>query len=157
MADEEKKGIFKEFKEFIAKGDAFSMAVGIVIGGAFTAIVNSIVDDLINPLISLLTGGIDFSTLSVTFGEGENAAAFNYGSLIMAIINFFCIALVLFLLVRYVDKLKAGVDSLKKSEEAEEEATEKECPFCYSMGPIKASRCPHCTSELEVESAGESA
>lgn len=151
MADEEKKGIFKEFKEFIAKGDAFSMAVGIVIGGAFTAIVNSIVDDLINPLISLFTGGIDFSSLCITIGEGENAATFNYGSLIMAIINFLCIALVLFLLIRYFEKLKSGVSALKKEDETEEEEpTEKECPFCCSMVPIKASRCPHCTSELDA-------
>jgi len=84
--------MIQEFKDFIAKGNVMDMAVGIIIGAAFTAIVSSLVDDLINPIISLFTGGIDFSGLGVSIGEGENAATFAYGNFIMALINFLIIA-----------------------------------------------------------------
>ncbi len=98
--------MLKEFKEFIAKGNVMDMAVGIILGAAFTAIVGSLVEDLINPLIGLFMGGVDFSTLGVTVGEGEDAAVFAYGKFIMAIINFLIIAFVVFLLVKGVNRMK---------------------------------------------------
>ena len=119
------------------------MAVGIIIGGAFTAIVTSLVDDIVMPVLSLLTGGFDFSGLCIVLGEGENAATLNYGSFIAAIINFLLISLVIFMLIKSINKL-----SVKKEEE-EAPATTKECPFCKEQVAIAAVRCPHCTSELK--------
>ncbi len=98
--------MLKEFKDFIAKGNVMDMAVGIIIGAAFTAIIGSLVEDLINPIISLFMGGIDFSSLGIKLGEGEDAAVFAYGKFIMAIINFLIIAWVVFLLVKAVNKTK---------------------------------------------------
>ena len=103
--------MLKEFKDFIAKGNVMDMAVGIIIGGAFTAIVKSLVDDILNPIIGIFMGGVDFSGLSATFG----AAVLTYGNFIMAIINFLIIAFVVFMLVRQVNKIK---DAAKKEEEA---------------------------------------
>ena len=135
------KAFMAEFKKFIARGNVMDMAVGIIIGGAFTAIVTSLVDDILMPVLSLLTGGFDFSALCIVLGEGENAATFNYGSFIAAIINFLLISLVIFILIKAINKL-----SIKKEEAP---ATTKECPFCKEQVAIKAVRCPHCTSELE--------
>jgi len=98
--------MIKEFKDFIAKGNVMDMAVGIIIGAAFTAIVGSLVEDLVNPIISLFMGGIDFSSLGVKLGEGEDAAVFAYGKFIMAVINFLIIAFVVFMLVKAVNKSK---------------------------------------------------
>ncbi len=98
--------MIKEFKDFIAKGNVMDMAVGIIIGAAFTAIVKSLVGDLINPIISLFLGGVDFSGLGVKLGEGEDAAVFAYGNFIMALINFLIIAFVVFILVKAVNKAK---------------------------------------------------
>ena len=98
--------MIKEFKDFIAKGNVMDMAVGIIIGAAFTAIVGSLVEDLINPIISLFMGGIDFSSLGVKLSDGEDGAVFAYGKFIMAIINFVIIAFVVFLLVKAVNKAK---------------------------------------------------
>lgn len=98
--------MIKEFKDFIAKGNVMDMAVGIIIGAAFTAIVSSLVADLINPIISLFMGGIDFSTLGYRLSEGEDGAVFAYGNLIMALINFLIIAFVVFMLVKAVNKAK---------------------------------------------------
>ena len=98
--------MIQEFKDFIAKGNVMDMAVGIIIGAAFTAIVTSLVDDLINPIISLFTGGIDFSGLGVRLSEGEEGAIFAYGNFIMALINFLIIAWVVFLLVKMVNRVK---------------------------------------------------
>ncbi len=103
--------MLKEFKDFIAKGNVMDMAVGIIIGAAFTAIVTSLVADIINPLIGLFMGGIDFGGLSAAVGE----AVFTYGNFIMAIINFLIIAFVVFMLVRYVNKVK---EASAKEEEA---------------------------------------
>lgn len=111
--------MLKEFRDFIAKGNVMDMAVGIIIGAAFTAIVKSLVEDLINPIISLFTGGLDFSGLGIKLGEGEDAAVFAYGNFIMAVINFLIIAFVVFMLVRYVNKVKAMAT---KPEEPEPEA-----------------------------------
>ena len=99
------KAFIKEFKEFISKGSVMDMAVGIIIGGAFTAIVTSLVNDVVMPLLSLLTGGFDFSKLSIPLGEGEEAAALNYGAFISAIINFLLIALVIFLITSAIFSL----------------------------------------------------
>ncbi|WP_428545263.1 large conductance mechanosensitive channel protein MscL [Profundibacter sp.] len=104
--------MLKEFKDFIAKGNVMDMAVGIIIGAAFTAIVGSLVSDLINPIISLFMGGIDFSNMGIQLSEGEDGAVFAYGKFIMAIINFVIIAFVVFLLVKAMNKTK------KKEEEA---------------------------------------
>ena len=134
------KSFIKEFKEFISKGSVMDMAVGIIIGGAFTAIVTSLVNDVVMPLLSLITGGFDFTQLSIPLGEGEEAAALNYGAFISAIINFLLIALVIFLIIKGINKFK------KKQEEA---VTTKVCPFCKSEIDIEATRCPHCTSELD--------
>ena len=111
--------MIQEFKDFIAKGNVMDMAVGIIIGAAFTAIVTSLVDDLINPIISLFTGGIDFSNLGIPLSEGEEAAIFAYGNFIMAIINFLIIAWVVFLLVKMVNRVKDAATG--PEEEAEEE------------------------------------
>ena len=135
------KTFMAEFKKFVARGNVMDMAVGIIIGGAFTAIVTSLVDDILMPVLSLLTGGFDFSALCIVLGEGENAAALNYGSFIAAIINFLLISLVIFMLIRAINKLSA------KKEETAPAAT-KECPFCKEQIAVAAVRCPHCTSEL---------
>lgn len=135
------KTFMTEFKKFVARGNVMDMAVGIIIGGAFTAIVTSLVDDILMPVLSLLTGGFDFSALCVVFGEGENAATLNYGSFIAAIINFLLISLVIFMLIKAINKL-----SVKKEEVP---AVTKECPFCKEQIAVEAVRCPHCTSELK--------
>ena len=137
------KKFMEEFKAFAMRGNVIDMAVGVIIGGAFTAIVNSLVNDMLMPLLSLLTGGFDFSGLSIALGEGENAATINYGSFISAIINFLLIALVIFLIIKAINKV-----SRKKKEEAAAPTT-KECPYCKEQIAIEATRCPHCTSELE--------
>jgi len=111
--------MIQEFKDFIAKGNVMDMAVGIIIGAAFTAIVTSLVDDLINPIISLFMGGVDFSGMGFALGEGEDAAIFAYGNFIMALINFLIIAWVVFLLVKAVNRAK---EASAKEEEAAEEA-----------------------------------
>ncbi len=98
--------MLKEFKDFIAKGNVMDMAVGIIIGAAFTAIIGSLVADLINPVISLFMGGVDFSTMGYKIGEGEDGAVFAYGNFIMAVINFIVIAFVVFMLVKAVNKTK---------------------------------------------------
>ncbi len=112
--------MIQEFKDFIAKGNVMDMAVGIIIGAAFTAIVTSLVDDLINPIISLFTGGLDFSGLGYSLGEGEGAAMFAYGNFIMAVINFLIIAWVVFLLVKMVNRVKEAAEAPKEEEAAED-------------------------------------
>lgn len=138
------KSFMKEFKEFISRGNVMDMAVGVIIGGAFTAIVTSLVNDIIMPLISLITGGFDFSNLCIVLGQGEGAATFNYGAFITAVINFLLIALVIFWMLKGINKL-----SRKKEEEKPAEPTEKDCPYCYSKIHIKATKCPFCGSDIE--------
>ena len=135
------KKFFSEFKEFISKGSVMDMAVGIIIGGAFTAIVNSLVNDIMMPVLSLITGGLDFSKLCIVLGEGEGAATLNYGAFIAAVINFLLIAFVIFMMIKTINKCA------KKKEEAP--VTTKECPYCKQKIALAATRCPHCTSELE--------
>ena len=138
------KAFIKEFKEFISRGSVRDMAVGVIIGGAFTAIVTSLVNDILMPVLSLITGGLDFTSLCIVLGEGENAATLNYGAFIAAIINFLLIAFVIFLLVKMINNF-----SRKKKEEEPAPVTTKTCPFCKEEISIDATRCPHCTSELK--------
>ncbi|MGI6264950.1 MAG: large conductance mechanosensitive channel protein MscL [Acutalibacteraceae bacterium] len=157
-------GFLGEFKEFALRGNVIDLAVGVIIGGAFQAIVNSVINDLIMPFVGLLTGGANFAdqfvvlrypdgveTVYKTLAEAQEAGAstFNYGAFITAVINFLIMALIIFLMVKAINKLK----NIKKKEEVEEEPTTKECPFCLSEIPIKATRCPHCTSKLEEANA----
>ncbi|HSI23535.1 MAG TPA: large-conductance mechanosensitive channel protein MscL [Methylophilaceae bacterium] len=146
--------MFKEFKKFAMRGNVVDMAVGIIIGAAFGAIVKSLVDDLIMPPIGLLLGNVDFANLFIVLKEGAipepyasldaakkaGAVTLNYGVFINALVSFTIVAFAVFLLVRAVNKLKAG-------EEAPEPTT-KDCEFCFTAIPIKAKRCPNCTSEL---------
>jgi len=138
------KNFVEEFKKFIARGNVMDMAVGVIIGGAFTAIVNSLVNDVMMPVLSLITGGLDFSKLCIVLGEGEGAATLNYGAFIAAIINFLLIALVIFMLIKTINKFT------KKKEEALAPVTTKDCPYCKEKVALEATRCPHCTSELEA-------
>ena len=129
--------MLKEFKTFIMRGNVMDLAVGVIIGAAFGKIVGSLVADIFMPLIGLLIGGIDFTGLAFTFG----GAKVTYGAFINNVIDFFIIAVVIFLMVK-------GVNSLMKKPAAPAVSTTKECPHCISTIPIKATRCPHCTSEL---------
>ena len=140
------KGFFEEFKKFIMRGNVLDMAVGVIIGGAFTAIVTSLNTDILTPLLGLL-GGTDFSYLTLTLGSGEEAPVLAYGSFITAIINFLVTAFAIFCLVKLINTLS---DRLSKKEEAAPAApTTKECPYCKSQIAIAATRCPNCTSHLE--------
>ncbi|MCC6007369.1 MAG: large-conductance mechanosensitive channel protein MscL [Rhodobacteraceae bacterium] len=123
--------MLKEFRTFIARGNVMDMAVGIIIGAAFTAIVNSLVGDLINPVISLLTGGMDFSGLGLRLAEGDDAAVFAYGNFIMAVINFLIIAWVVFLLVK-------GVNRVKERASREQPEPEPEAPVGPSQEELLA-------------------
>ena len=146
--------MLKEFKEFIMRGNVIDMAVGIIIGAAFGTIIKSLVDDVIMPPIGLLLGKVDFSNLFMVIREGKMAGVYetlaaakaagavtiNYGLFINTIISFLIVAFAVFLLIRAVNKLKR---------EAPPEANTKECPYCLSVIPIKASRCAHCIAELK--------
>jgi large conductance mechanosensitive channel len=146
--------ILKEFKEFAVKGSAVDLAVGVIIGAAFGGIINSLVKDIVMPPISLLTGGLDFSNKfvilraakdgSIAFNTPADAAkagaiTWNYGNFTTLLINFLIVAGAVFLLVRAINKLRHP---------AEEEPDTKDCPACAMKIPIKATRCPHCTSDL---------
>ncbi|MEG1426090.1 MAG: large conductance mechanosensitive channel protein MscL [Oscillospiraceae bacterium] len=133
--------ILNEFKAFISRGNVIDLAVGVIIGGAFTAIVNSLVNDIFMPLISMLTGGIDFSSWVFVMGVGETAATVKYGSFISAVINFLLVAIVIFLLIKAINKMHA-----KKAEAPV--VAPRTCPFCLETVADEATRCPHCTSEL---------
>jgi large conductance mechanosensitive channel len=128
--------MLKEFKDFAMRGNVMDLAVAVIIGGAFGKIIASLVNDVLMPLIGLLLGGISFSNLSVTVGD----AVIAYGLFIQAIVDFVIIAFVIFLLVRTMNKMK-------KPEPAAEPTT-KICTYCFSTIPIKATRCPNCTSQL---------
>ena len=130
-----------EFKKFICRGNVMDMAVGIIIGGAFTAIVNSLVNDIINPLLGLF-GGMNFDQLVWNI-TGEVTLA--YGKFITAIINFLIMAFVIFMLVRTMNKVS---DKYGKKEEPKAPTTKK-CPYCKTDIAIDATRCPHCTSQLD--------
>ena len=142
------KGLMEEFKKFIMRGNVMDMAVGVIVGGAFTSIVTSLNQDILTPILGLF-GGIDFSHLTIVLGEGETAPVLAYGNFITAVINFLITAFVIFILVKAINLLN---DRLTKKEEQKAEPavpTTKVCPFCKSTISIEATRCPHCTSMLE--------
>ena len=137
------KKFLEEFKQFISRGNVMDMAVGVIIGGAFTGIVTSLVDDIINPILGIF-GGINFDQLSIKLA-GD--ATLNYGKFITAVINFLIMAFILFCLVKGINKLM----NIGHKEEEPAAPTTKKCPFCKSEIAIEATRCPHCTSELPVD------
>lgn len=128
--------MWKEFKEFISRGSVMDMAIGIIMGAAFTAIVNSLVSDIVMPILALCTGGIDFQSWVIPLG-GDNAITI--GNFINAVISFFLIALVMFLLIK-------GINAIHKKPAAA--PTTRTCPFCKTEISINATRCPNCTSEV---------
>ena len=146
--------MLKDFKEFIMRGNVIDMAVGIIIGAAFSTIVKSLVDDVIMPPIGLLLGKVDFSNLFLVIREGKTAGAYatlaaakaagavtiNYGQFINTVISFLIVAFAVFMLIRAVNRLR---------KETPPEPDTRECPYCLSMIPVKAIRCAHCTSELK--------
>lgn len=141
------KGFFGEFKKFIMRGNVMDMAVGVIVGGAFTAIVTSLNKDILTPVLGLF-GGTDFSNLVLKMGEGEEAPVLMYGNFITAVINFIITALVIFCLVKFINMLNDKTSRKKKEDEPAPAPTTKICPFCKSEIAIDATRCAHCTSEL---------
>lgn len=131
----------KEFKEFISRGNVIDLAVGVIIGGAFTGIVTSLNEDIITPLLGIF-GGVDFSNLKIALGTAKTSPVLSYGSFITAVINFLITAFVVFCMVKGINNIS------KKVIHEKEEVTTKECPYCKSEIPVEATRCPHCTSEL---------
>ncbi len=139
--------MFKEFKEFAVKGNVIDMAVGIIIGAAFGKIISSFVNDILMPPIGLLMGKVDFSSLfinlsgkpfdSLASAKAAGAATINYGLFVNSLIDFIIVAFAIFLVIRQINRLKR-----------KPEAATKECPYCFSKIPVKALRCPHCTSEI---------
>ena len=143
---EKSKGFIGEFKTFIMRGNVMDLAVGVIIGAAFQAIINSLVADIVMPVISLITGGVDFSEWKIMLGEGADAASINYGVFITAVINFLLMAFVIFCFIKFMNGL---AEKAKKEEEAEEETpTTKICPYCKSEIPVDATKCAHCTSDV---------
>lgn len=148
--------IIKEFKEFAVKGNVIDMAVGIIIGAAFGKIVSSLVSDLLTPPLGKLMGNVDFSNLFICLSSEQyptldaakaaGVATINYGIFINTVIDFIIVAFAIFILVKQVNRFKRAPDPAVNAE-----PTEKECPFCISKIPIKATRCPHCTSQLTDE------
>jgi large conductance mechanosensitive channel len=142
--------MFKEFKEFAMRGNVLDMAVGIVIGAAFGRIVTSLVNDVIMPPIGLLLGKVDFSSLfinlsgtpyaSLADARKAGAAVIGYGAFLNTILDFVVVAFVIFLLIKQVNRLKKPAEAAP--------ASTRECPYCLSMIPLKASRCAHCTAQL---------
>ena len=138
------KGFVAGFRKFITRGNVMDMAVGVIMGGAFTSIVTSLNEDLLTPILGLF-GGTDFSYLSVKLGSGENAPLLKYGNFITAVINFLITAFVIFMIIKGLNMVS---DKYKKKEE-EKPASTKICPYCQSEINIKAVKCPHCTSDVE--------
>ena len=146
--------MLKEFKEFAMKGNVIDMAVGIIIGAAFGKIVSSLVSDILTPPLGKLMGNVDFSNLFICLSveqyptldaaKAAGVATVNYGIFINTIIDFTIVAFAIFVLVKQVNRFKKTPAPVTPAE-----PTEKECPFCVSMIPIKATRCPYCTSQLE--------
>lgn len=142
------KGFAAEFKKFIMRGNVMDMAVGVIVGGAFTSIVTSLNADILTPILGLF-GGTDFSYLTVKLGSGENAPVLNYGNFITAVINFLITALVIFFLIKLINSISTRLS--RKEEEKPAVPTTKKCPFCKSEIAIDATRCPHCTSQLDEQ------
>ena len=136
-------GVVQEFKEFISRGNVMDMAVGVVVGGAFSAIVTSLVNDVIGPVIGMICGGIDFSHVAITVGSAQ----IMIGNFIQAIINFLIIALCIFSVIKAFNAANAKFK--KPAEEAPAAPTTKVCPFCKSEINIEATKCAFCASELK--------
>ncbi|MBR4869029.1 MAG: large conductance mechanosensitive channel protein MscL [Clostridia bacterium] len=154
-----------ELKEFAMRGNVIDLAVGVIIGGAFQAIIKSLINDLVMPFVGLITGGVNFVDQFVVLRLPEGAPAdtiyksleeataagattFNYGAFITAVLNFAIMVIVIFFMIKFINKMTRIIN--RKKEEAEEETpTTKTCPFCCSEIAIEATRCPHCTSVLE--------
>lgn len=145
MKKEKGKGFMAEFKKFITRGNVMDMAVGVIVGGAFTSIVTSLNTDILTPLLAIV-GGTDFSYLTLTLGSGEEAPVLYYGNFITAVINFLITAFMIFLLIKGINAI--GNRFSKKKEEAPAAPTTKICPFCKSTIPLEATKCAHCTSDL---------
>jgi large conductance mechanosensitive channel len=145
--------VLKEFREFASRGNVIDLAVGVIIGGAFGKIVTSIVDDLLMPPIGLLLGQVDFRDLFVSLNgqtyptlaaaKAASAPTLNYGQFVNIVIQFLIVAFAVFMLVRQINRLKTPVPSPPAPDA-------KDCPYCISRIPVKATRCPHCTSELRA-------
>ena len=143
--------MLKEFKEFAMRGNVVDLAIGVIIGGAFGKIVSSLVNDVIMPPIGLVLGNVDFSNLFFNLSGGSyatladaqtaGAVTINYGMFLNTVIDFLIVAFVIFLLIRQVNKLQKPA--------LESEPTTRDCPFCLSAIPLKATRCPQCTSEIK--------
>ena len=128
--------MLKEFRDFAMRGNVLDLAVAVIIGGAFGKIVTSLVDDIIMPLVGLLIGGIDFKSLAFTVGS----ATVTYGSFIQNVVDFVIVAFVIFMIIRTMNRFKKPAPAAAP--------TTKECPRCFTAIPLKATRCPNCTSEL---------
>lgn len=135
--------MLSEFKKFLLRGNVMDLAVGVIIGGAFSGIVDSLVNDMITPVLSLFTGKVDFSSLSFTIPNTSATIAF--GSFFTAVINFIILGFVIFLLVKFINKIM----TIGQKPSEPEAVTTKKCKYCLSEIPLEATRCPHCTSELE--------
>ena len=131
----------QEFKEFAFKGNVVDMAVGVMVGSAFSGIVTSIVNDLVSPVIAVITGSVDFSSLVIKLGEGEEAPFIAIGNFIQTVMNFFILAMCIFAIVKFINKLKKPAPAAPVKEA-------RKCPFCKSEIADDATRCPHCTSQL---------
>lgn len=152
------KGFAAEFKKFIMRGNVIDLAVGVIVGGAFQAIVKSLVDDIVMPVVGLITKSVNFTdryfilfgdrSLSLEEAQAQGLAVLTYGNFISAIINFLIMAFVVFCLVKAINSVADKAKKKEEVEEAAEEPTTKECPFCKSEIAIEATRCPHCTSQL---------
>ncbi len=153
------KKFLDEFKSFALKGNMIDLAVGMIIGGAFTTIVNSLVNDIFMPILSLLTGRIDFSNLFISLdgekyitvaqAEAAGAPLIKVGSFITEVINFLLMAFVVFLVVKQINRLRNLAEEKINGPKQEEAPKTKVCPYCKSEIDIEATRCPHCTSELQ--------
>ena len=142
------KKFFNEFKKFIMRGNVLDMAVGVIVGGAFTAIVTSLNKDILSPLLAVLLGGTDFTALNIVLGSGEEAPIFAYGNFITAVINFLITSFAVFCLVKIINSVSEKMN--KKPEQPAPAPTTKKCPYCKSEIAIEATRCPHCTSQLDA-------
>lgn len=143
------KNFVSEFKKFAMRGNVIDMAVGIIIGAAFGKIVDSLVKDILMPPIGLLLGKVDFSDLKLELTTGENPVSINYGLFINALISFLIVAFAVFILIKAINKLQEKMTKEEAVAEAATEPTTKVCPYCCTEIPVKACRCPHCTSELK--------
>ena len=151
--------MYKEFKEFALRGNMMDMAVGIIIGAAFSTIVNSLVNDILMPPFGWLLGGVDFENFYLTIKTGlpagpyptltdaqsAGAVTVNYGLFINTMISFLIVALAMFFIIRAINRLRER----SREEKPEPAPTAKDCPFCFTSIPMQATRCPHCTSQLD--------